>query len=156
MSHIPGSAHGGVRFIANGMHMGSMCVTQVNFQEASTLMLLVWGKLNNLMDCDRLILFTLAVWPMKYAHNAFVHCFLFFKGNWLSKTTAKNTTMTKCCVSLQWRHDGRNSVSNHQPHHSLLNRLFRRRSKKTSKLRVTGLCVGNSPVPGEFPRTNGQ
>ena len=26
------------------------------------------------------------------------------------------------------------------PHHCLLNRLFRRRSKKTSKLRVTGLC----------------
>ena len=26
-----------------------------------------------------------------------------------------------------------------------------RRSKKTSKLRVTGLCVGNSPVTGEFP-----
>ena len=24
-------------------------------------------------------------------------------------------------------------------------------SKKTSKLRVTGLCVGNSPVTGEFP-----
>ena len=29
--------------------------------------------------------------------------------------------------------------------------FFRRRSKKTSKLRVTGLCVGNSPVAGEFP-----
>ena len=27
----------------------------------------------------------------------------------------------------------------------------RRRSKKTSKLRVTGVCVGNSPVTGEFP-----
>ena len=27
----------------------------------------------------------------------------------------------------------------------------RRRSKKTSKLRVTGLCLGNSPVTGEFP-----
>ena len=27
------------------------------------------------------------------------------------------------------------------------NSLFRRRSKKTSKLRVTGLCVGNSPGP---------
>ena len=24
-------------------------------------------------------------------------------------------------------------------------------SKKTSKLRATGLCVGNSPVTGEFP-----
>ena len=52
---------------------------------------------------------------------------------------------------LHWRHNGRDSVSNHQPHDCLLNRLFRRRSKKTSHLRVTGLCVGNSPVPGEFP-----
>ena len=33
----------------------------------------------------------------------------------------------------------------------LLNRLFRRRSKKTSKFHVTGLCSGNSPVTGEFP-----
>ena len=33
----------------------------------------------------------------------------------------------------------------------LPNRLYRRRSKKPSELRVTGLCVGNSPVPGEFP-----
>ena len=32
-----------------------------------------------------------------------------------------------------------------------LNRLFRRRTKKTSRLRVTGLCAGNSPVTGEFP-----
>ena len=54
-------------------------------------------------------------------------------------------------VILQWRHNGRDGVSNHQPHHCLLNRLLRRRSKKTSKLRVTGLCAGNSPVTGEFP-----
>ena len=53
--------------------------------------------------------------------------------------------------SLQWRHNGRNDVSNQQPHDCLLNRLFRRRSKKTSKLRVTGLCARNSPVTGEFP-----
>ena len=33
----------------------------------------------------------------------------------------------------------------------LVNRLFRRRSKKTAKLCVTGLCAGNSPVTGEFP-----
>ena len=31
------------------------------------------------------------------------------------------------------------------------NRFVRRRSKKTSKLRVTGLCVGNSPETVEFP-----
>ena len=54
-------------------------------------------------------------------------------------------------VPLQWRHNGRDSVSNHQPHDCLPNRLFRRRLKKTSKLRVTGLCVGNTPVTGKFP-----
>ena len=53
--------------------------------------------------------------------------------------------------TLQWRHNELTGVSNHQPHDWLLNRLFTRRSKKTSKLRVTGLCVGNSPVTGEFP-----
>ena len=54
-------------------------------------------------------------------------------------------------LSLQWRHNGRDTVSNHQPRDCLLNRLFRRRSKKTLKLCVTGLCVGNSPVADEFP-----
>ena len=52
---------------------------------------------------------------------------------------------------LQWRHNGRDNVSNHQPRDCFLNRLFRRRSKKTSELRVTGLCAGNSPETGEFP-----
>ena len=47
--------------------------------------------------------------------------------------------------SLQWRYNGRNGISNHQPHDCLLNRWFRRRSKKTPKLRVTGLCAGNTP-----------
>ena len=54
-------------------------------------------------------------------------------------------------TSLQWGHNGGDGVSNHQPHDCLLNRLFRRRSKKKSKLRVTGLCGGNSPGTGDFP-----
>ena len=45
-------------------------------------------------------------------------------------------------ITLEWRHNGRDNVSNHQPHDCILNRLFRRRSKKTSKLRVIGLCAG--------------
>ena len=52
---------------------------------------------------------------------------------------------------LQWRHIGRDSVSNHQPHDCFLNCLFRHRSKKSSKLRVTGICAGNSSEAGEFP-----
>ena len=52
---------------------------------------------------------------------------------------------------MQWRHNGLHGAWNHQPHDCLLNGLFRCRSTKTSKLRVTGLCEGNSPVTGEFP-----
>ena len=57
----------------------------------------------------------------------------------------------KLLLPLRWRHNGRDSVSNHQPHDCLHNRLFRRRSKKTSKPCVTGLYAGNSPGTGEFP-----
>ena len=59
--------------------------------------------------------------------------------------------VTQLFDPLQWRHNERDGVSIHQPHDCILNHLFRRRSKKTSKLHVTGLCVGNSPVTGEFP-----
>ena len=53
--------------------------------------------------------------------------------------------------TLQWRHNYRDGISNHLRLDCLLNRLFRRISKKTSKLRVTGLGEGNSLVTGEFP-----
>ena len=54
-------------------------------------------------------------------------------------------------MSLHWRHNGRDGISDHQPHYCLLNRLSRRRSKRTSKIRATGLCAGNSPLTGEIP-----
>ena len=47
---------------------------------------------------------------------------------------------------LQWGHNERDGVSIHRRIYCLRSRLFRRRSKKTSKLRVTGLCERNSPV----------
>ena len=86
-----------------------------------------------------------------------------FKKIYLNISSAKWRSYTYYCLSphtcicvneplpLQWRHNEHDSVSNHQPHDCLLNRLFRRRSKKTSKLRVTGLCAGNSPGTNEFP-----
>ena len=73
--------------------------------------------------------------------------------NAVSYNTILNITMLwpSWNIALQWRHNGRDGVSNHQSHDCLLNRLFRRRSKKTFKLRVAGLCKGNSPVAGELP-----
>ena len=56
-------------------------------------------------------------------------------------------------ASLQWRHNECDGVSNHWRLICLLNRLFRRRSKKTSKVRVTGLCEGNPPVTEEINRS---
>ena len=52
---------------------------------------------------------------------------------------------------LRCRHNEHDGVSNLQPHDCSLNHLFRCRSKKTSKLRVTCLCEGNSPVTGDSP-----
>ena len=52
---------------------------------------------------------------------------------------------------LQWCHNEHDGVSNHQRLDCLLTCRSRRWSKKTSKLRITVLCEGNSPVTGEFP-----
>ena len=75
-------------------------------------------------------------------------------GTWIQGTRTTVPVMaaslTGPVCSLQWRHNEHYSVSNHQPQDCLLNRLFGRRSKKTSKLRVIGLCAGNSPGTGEF------
>ena len=59
-------------------------------------------------------------------------------------------SIVRTCNTLQWRQNERDGVSNLRSHDCLPKRLFRCRSKKTSKLRVTGLCVGNSPVTGEL------
>ena len=64
-------------------------------------------------------------------------------GNIQSFTTWKLQT-------LQWRHNDCDGVSTHLHLDCLLNCLFRRRSKKTSKLLVTCPCEGNSSVTGEF------
>ena len=52
---------------------------------------------------------------------------------------------------LEWRHYRHDGVSNHQPQDCLLNRLFWHRTKRTSKIRVSGLYAGNLPVTCEFP-----
>ena len=83
----------------------------------------------------------LAYVPQSCLQLFFLH--KIFGGRW--------TVDSFCLQPSQWRHNGRDGVLNHQPHDCLLNRLFRRRSKKTSKLRVTGLWAGNSTGTGEFP-----
>ena len=82
-------------------------------------------------------------YPQNYPNNARCEYHIVVPEGWVS--TAKSF------CTLRWRHNERDSVSNHQPHDCLFNCLFRRSSKKTSNLRVTGLFAGNSPVTREFP-----
>ena len=79
---------------------------------------------------------------------------------WVKCPGLVRRTSTKICDNgvtcsgkcpLRWRHNGRVDVSNHQPHECLLKCLYRHRSKKTSKLCVTGLSGGNSPWPVNSP-----
>ena len=76
-------------------------------------------------------------WPTQISNQLYCHLF------------PRKVPMTQ--LTSQWRHNGRDGVSNFQPRHCLLNCLFRWRSNKTSKLGITGLCVGNSTVTGQFP-----
>ena len=58
-------------------------------------------------------------------------------------------------ISLHWRYNDHDGVSNHQPRVCLLNCLFSPRSKKTSKLRITGFVWGIHRDQ-LIPRTKGQ
>ena len=89
-------------------------------------------------------------WGVSYKFEMWLMFWLLGLPLWIWYRITIDRAITRT-VSLQWRHNGFDGVSTHQPHHCLPNRVFRRRSKKTSKLRVAGLCVGNSPVAGEFP-----
>ena len=59
--------------------------------------------------------------------------------------------------SLQWRHNWRDGISNHQPRDCLLNRLFGRKSKKhqssASLAFVRGIHRGPVNSPHEWPVT---
>ena len=81
--------------------------------------------------------------------DVFIHIYIYMLS--YMQLNIYNYTLQVFSTTLRWRHNDHAGVSNHQPRGCLLNRLFRHKSKKTSKLRVTGLCAGNSPGTGEFP-----
>ena len=89
---------------------------------------------------------------MKSRKISFIHA-IYYRWQTLQNSSQSIAVILAkpCKISLQWRHNEHDGISNHQPHDCLLNHLFGRRSKKTSKFRVTGLCAGNSPVTDKFP-----
>ena len=65
-------------------------------------------------------------------------------GTMISSDLAK--LMNDTIWSLQWRHNERHGVSNHRHIACFFHLLFKQPLKKTSKLRVIGLCEGNPAV----------
>ena len=63
----------------------------------------------------------------------------------------ESITIYRKLVSLRWRHNGRDGVSNHQPHDFLLNRLFRRRSKKHQSFVSLAFVAGIHRRPVNSP-----
>ena len=59
-------------------------------------------------------------------------------------------------LPLQCHYNERDGVSIHRRLDCLINRLFKQRSKKTSKFRVTGLCEGIHRWPVNSPRKGQQ
>ena len=91
-------------------------------------------------------------------HLVVAPCPLYLTSVWLSarRSCTEKSPIWKLChacwvISLQWRHNESDGVSNHRRLDFFLNYLFRRRSTKTSKPSVTGRCNENSPVTGDFP-----
>ena len=68
-----------------------------------------------------------------------------------SNGTIHNMVFDDMSSTLQWRHNERGGVSNHQPHYCLLNRLFKAQIKKHQRYALPAICAGNSSVTGEFP-----
>ena len=96
---------------------------------------------------------TILLMAFKTEPISLVHiCVFFITGckniYWTGRNrTARTSHILPCYnITLQWRHNERDDVSNHQPHDCLLKRLFRRRSKNAAKLHVTGLC-GHRWIP---------
>ena len=98
--------------------------------------------------------------PLKLRHGeVFTYCYFMWMqffihapiSSWFSYPPSVREASRGVIETFQWHHNECDCVSNHQHPECLLNRLFRSRSKKTSKLHVTGLFEANQPVTGRFP-----
>ena len=59
-------------------------------------------------------------------------------------------------LPLQWRHNGHDGISNHQPHKCLLNRLFPAQIKENIKAPCHWPLCGELTGDWWIPHTNGQ
>ena len=90
-----------------------------------------------------------------FIHINYLHIISSWATNKIPITQWDHGTYTvhtiKISSSLQWRHNGRHGVANHQQLDGLFNYLLWSTSKKHRSSGLLALCEGNSPVTGDFP-----
>ena len=96
-----------------------------------------------------ILIFFVAVMPWSLGSSGLRH----FR-QWLtSQLTGLFQGLKMKMLTLQWRHNGHDGVSNHQPHHCLLNRLFRRRSTRHQSSASLAFVRGIHRWPVNSPHT---
>ena len=142
--------------LVNGLSFPSLSHTWVWYpdfpcHEVESLIQTVWipgfsGDLINLLVCDPGNLVVDSMAEMSHICTSVVEHHRTLRWYHMSATMSQitnNWTFFNSCLrpttqqTWQWRQNERDGVSNHQPHGCLLNRLFRRSSKKTSKIKKT-------------------
>ena len=115
----------------------------------------VWEWISNFIPYFMMDVITYPCWDlsktMSVKGTPKFHNVVWSKATYSKSLRGIETKKKPFGASLQWRHNGRVSASNHRRLDCSFNHLCRHRSKKTSKLRVAGLYEGHSPVTGEFP-----
>ena len=104
----------------------------------------------------QIIAIFVAVHQFKYPYyipklNIDEHDIIGYPSNKLSAPgTNEPYTHKSSGITLQWRHNERDGVSNHQPHDCLLNSLFKAQIKENIKVPRHCPFMGNIPVTSEF------
>ena len=85
--------------------------------------------------------------PVEYIIKSTISC----EKTWVQIQFTSIFLPSEKLPGFQWSHNDHDGISNHLRLYCLLNHMFKRRSKKTSKLHITGLWEGKSLVTCEFP-----
>ena len=120
--------------------------TTLKHIDVNTKMADIWQPLSSAFFWMKIVVFSFT-----FHRRLFLREKLIISQHYSDYNLTLNKPLSELMMALQWHHNGCDGISNHQPHDCLFNHLFRHRSKKMLKLRVTGLCAGNSLVTVEFP-----
>ena len=102
-----------------------------------------------------LLIIRSACWQIAVGRNSLERCQYFVGNVGIFTMLSFCLWLYETAISLRWRHNELDGVSDHQPHDCLLNRLFRQIKENIKAPRYWPLC-GEFTGDRWIPRTKGQ